>query len=57
MSPPVVVIWRSVAAMLLPLALDEHARMRAGADAEPRWAPKALRWAAAVRELRAALGG
>jgi len=54
MSAPVT-ISRATAVMLLPLALDELAKMRARADADPRWAPEALRWAAAVRELRAAL--
>jgi hypothetical protein len=56
MNARAVTISRATAAMLLPLALDEHARMRARADADLRWAPEALRLAAAVRELRAALG-
>jgi hypothetical protein len=54
-APSAVTISRATAAMLLPLALDEHARMRARADADPRWAPEALRWAAAVRELQNAI--
>jgi hypothetical protein len=55
MSAPVVTIPAWIARAALPLLIDEHARMRARADADPRWAPEALRLAAAVREIRAAL--
>jgi hypothetical protein len=55
MSVPTITISAWAARLALPLLIDKHARMRARADADPRWAPEALRLATAVREMRAAL--